>query len=85
MVVRIHRGQLARPLRRRPCWRAIPGPPVLTLEDLGGSALAANDDVDASALDYCSRISLTLNPGTYYVAVSGGTAGRYRLAARAGS
>jgi YD repeat-containing protein len=67
------------------CGFALEANTVLTLEDSGGSVLAVNDDVDLSALDYCSRVSLTLAPGTYYVAVSGSTAGRYRLAARAGS
>jgi hypothetical protein len=47
--------------------------------------IASNDDIYTSALNYCSRITATLAAGTYYVAVSGWTAGRYRLTARVGS
>jgi subtilisin family serine protease len=57
----------------------------LTLSDSSGTALATNDDIDATALNLCSRITATLTPGTFIVAVQGTRAKRYRLAARAGS
>jgi hypothetical protein len=44
--------------------------------------IASNDDINGAALNYCSRITAALAPGTYYVVVSGWTAGRYRLTAR---
>lgn len=67
------------------CGFALEANTVLTLRDAGGAVLATNDDVDATALDYCSRISMTLQPGTFYVTVTGLSAGRYRLAARTGN
>jgi subtilisin family serine protease len=54
----------------------------LTLSDSTGTVLATNDDIDA--LSFCSRITATLSPGSYVVAVQGSRAKRYRLAARAG-
>ncbi|HMA39507.1 MAG TPA: pre-peptidase C-terminal domain-containing protein, partial [Gemmatimonadales bacterium] len=65
------------------CGFALEANTVLALKDSTGAVLASNDDVDPLALNYCSRISLTLPPGTYFATVSGSTAGRYRLQARA--
>jgi subtilisin family serine protease len=65
------------------CGFALEANTVLALKDSTGTVLASNDDVDAAALNYCSRITVTLAPGTYYATVSGLVAGRYRLAARA--
>jgi hypothetical protein len=65
------------------CGFALEANTVLTLRDAGGTLLASNDDIDAPALDYCSRISTALTPGTYAVTVSSSAAGRYRLAAHA--
>ncbi len=56
----------------------------LTLSDSSGAVIATNDDIDAGALNLCSRITATLSPGSYRVAVQGTRAGRYRVAARAG-
>ena len=66
------------------CGFALAANTRLTLEDAGGAAIASNDDIDTAQLDYCSRITTTLAAGTYYVAVSGWTAGRYALIARIG-
>jgi hypothetical protein len=67
---------------------------VLTVQDAGGTTLASNDDIDPRdptplVGNRCSRVSLPLTPGTYYVTVlpgsslSGGIhSGRYRLEAR---
>jgi subtilisin family serine protease len=57
----------------------------LTVADSSGSVLATNDDIDAAALNLCSRVTATLGPGSYVVAVQGTRAKRYRLAARLGS
>jgi len=57
---------------------------VLTLYSSAGTSLASNDDINGAALNYCSRISMTLAPGTYYVAVRGTRGGYYRVQARAG-
>ena len=58
---------------------------MLTLQDSTEAVFASNDDIDAAPLTYCSRITATLPPGTYYVSVQGNTALRYRLAGQAGS
>ena len=64
---------------------------VLALYDANGSPLGQNDDVDAGGNNFCSRISMTLGAGAYFVGVTpgpnflGGThSGRYRVEARAG-
>ncbi len=67
------------------CGFALEANTAMTLEDSTGTALASNDDIDAAALNYCSRITRTLTAGTYYVAVAAVAAGRYRLAARIGN
>jgi hypothetical protein len=66
------------------CGFALEANTALTLENSTGGVIASNDDINATALQYCSRITATLVPGTYYVAVSGWAAGRYRLTARVG-
>jgi hypothetical protein len=66
------------------CGFALEANTAMTLKDSTGTTLASNDDINATALNYCSRITATLAAGTYYVAVSAVTAGRYRLAARVG-
>ncbi len=53
---------------------------VLELLDANGQVLALNDNIDAAALNYCSRITASLDAGTYDLRVgyvSGG--GLYRL------
>jgi len=67
------------------CGFALEANTELTLENSSGSVIASNDDINAPALNYCSRITATLAAGAYYVAVSGWTAGRYRLTARVGN
>jgi subtilisin family serine protease len=48
------------------------------------SAIQFSDDIDAAALNFCSRITTTLQPGTYYLRVQGVRGGRYRVEARSG-
>ncbi len=67
------------------CGFALEANTELALENAAGTVIASNDDIDAGVLIYCSRITATLAPGVYYVAVTGWTAGRYRLTARIGS
>jgi hypothetical protein len=67
------------------CGFALEANTELALENASGAVLASNDDINAPALNYCSRITATLTPGVYYVAVTGWTGGRYRLTARVGS
>ena len=57
----------------------------LTLSDSSGTVLATNDDINAAALNLCSRLVAPLSPGSYVVAVQGTRAKRYRLAVRAGN
>ena len=66
------------------CGFALEANTALALENAAGAVIASNDDINAAALNYCSRITATLTPGIYYVAVTGWTAGRYRLTARVG-
>jgi subtilisin family serine protease len=49
-----------------------------------GSAVDLNDDIDAKARNFCSRITTTLQPGTYFLRVQGRYGGRYRIQARSG-
>ncbi|MEP6573820.1 MAG: S8 family serine peptidase [Gemmatimonadota bacterium] len=65
---------------------------VLTLSDAQGAQLAADDDANAGASNYCSVISTTLTPGTYFLTVTTGpdfglppvAKGSYRIEARSG-
>jgi subtilisin family serine protease len=67
------------------CGFALEANTELALENAAGAVIASNDDIDAATLNYCSRLTATLTPGVYYVAVTGWTAGRYRLTARPGN
>lgn len=68
------------------CGFALEEDTILGLYDSGGSPITSNDDINFGAHNYCSRITMTLAPGTYYVAVTGYySATRYRLQARSGS
>jgi subtilisin family serine protease len=68
------------------CGFALEEDTVLELLDAAGSVLAENDDVDFFGRNYCSRISASLAPGTYYVRVRGlNGLRRYDLEARSGS
>jgi hypothetical protein len=65
-----------------------------TLGLYGGdeSAIALSEDIDAAVQNFCSRITTTLQPGTYYLRVQGlrgpndryGGGGRYQVNARSG-
>lgn len=63
----------------------------LSLLGSGGTIVASNDDSGAATGPQCSTITAALQPGTYYVVVTGSTAnalaseGRYRLQVRTGS
>jgi len=66
------------------CGYAYAADTVLDLRGSDGTLLASNDDVDVSRFNYCSRITRTLQAGTYYLHVRG-TGQAYRLEARSGS
>lgn len=63
------------------CGFALEEDTILELYDSVGGLIASNDDVDVAALDFCSRIETMLEPGTYYLAVSGylGRPSRYAI------
>jgi hypothetical protein len=68
------------------CGFALEEATALGLFDAAGTLLANADYLDPARDDYCSRLTSTLSPGTYYVGVAGAFAGgRYRLQARAGT
>jgi subtilisin family serine protease len=51
----------------------------------GGTLLAFNDDADFANFDLCSRITVTLAPGAYYLEVTGYRGLFYRVEARPAS
>ena len=59
----------------------------LSLLDAAGAVLATNDDIAAATGNFCSRVTQTLQPGTYHVQVTNSTGQvrrwRYRLSVRA--
>ena len=63
----------------------------LSLSTAAGVSVATNDNFTSPTGRFCSRIQQTLQPGIYYVTVTGTGAaqlanhGRYRLEVRAGS
>lgn len=64
---------------------------TLTLLDQNQVEQAANADIAAASNNYCSRLTLSLTPGTYYLTVTPGDffgtgphSGRYILTARSG-
>ncbi len=58
---------------------------AIGLYDHNGQLLTYTDFIDPQNLNFCSRLTLNLNPGSYFVAVAGVFGLRYRLQARAGS
>jgi len=72
------------------CWFALEDDTFILLFSAAGTLITSNDDIDQDTLNYCSRVTRTLSPGTYYVAVGGYFGGgvfggRYRLQARVGN
>jgi hypothetical protein len=57
----------------------------MALYDPNGGLLTSNDDINFNGLDYCSRISLSLDPGAYHLSVRGLRGGSYSVQARAGN
>lgn len=66
------------------CGIALEDATSIGLFDKAGNLLTFTGFIDQSHYNYCSRLSLNLNPGEYYVGVAGAFGGRYRLQARAG-
>jgi subtilisin family serine protease len=48
------------------------------------TAIGSSDDIDAANNNFCSKITTTLQPGTYFLRVQGKYGGRYRVQARSG-
>jgi subtilisin family serine protease len=68
------------------CGLALEEDTVLQLYDDAGVLLVENNDVDAAAFNYCSRITSTLSAGIYYVATWGLLGNRrYAVVAHAGT
>ncbi len=66
------------------CGVALEEATAIGLFDTAGNLLTFTSYIDPSHYNYCSRLTLNLNPGTYYVAVAGAIGNRYRLQARSG-
>ncbi len=56
--------------------------PNLALLSAAGASLGQSDDLDSANGDYCARLSLSLQPGTYYARVGGTAVGRYVVSVR---
>jgi serine protease len=70
------------------CRYALEEDTVIELFDAARVFIARNNNINAAAENYCSRLTQSLSAGTYYLAVygSGGrSGGRYRVHVRAGS
>jgi uncharacterized protein (DUF2141 family) len=67
------------------CGFALDEDTVLGLYDVNGTLITSNDDIDGGNLNFCSRITSSLSPGTYYIGVFGNRGGNYTLQARSGS
>jgi len=66
------------------CGVALEEATAIGLFDTAGNLLTFTGYIDPPHYNYCSRLSLNLNAGTYYVAVAGAIGNRYRLEARSG-
>ncbi len=66
------------------CGVALEEATAIGLFDTAGNLLTFTGYIDPSHYNYCSRLTLNLNPGTYYVGVAGAIGNRYRLQARSG-
>jgi hypothetical protein len=76
------------------CGFALEGATAISLFDAAGTPVTSVGFVDGPNFNFCSRLTRTLSPGTYHVAVAGRFGGifggrifggRYRLQARVGS
>ena len=72
------------------CGFALEEATAIGLFDAAGTIITSAGFVDPDRFNFCSRLTRTLSPGTYYVAVAGAVGGgffggRYRLQARVGS
>ena len=67
------------------CGFALDENTMLSLYDANQHLVASNHDIDAANLNFCSRITATLSPGTYYVVVSGFRGGNYKVQVRSGN
>ena len=71
------------------CGFALEDATAIGLFDAGSSFITSAGFIDRTHLNFCSRLTRSLSPGTYYVAVAGSFGGgvfggRYRLQARLG-
>jgi subtilisin family serine protease len=68
------------------CGLALSEDTVLELYDGSFDLIAENDDIDYSGLNWCSRVTETLQPGTYYASLRGwyGIGLPYRVQVRSG-
>ncbi len=66
------------------CGVALEEATAIGLFDTAGNLLTFTGYIDPPHYNYCSRLTLNLNPGTYYVGVAGAIGNRYRLQARSG-
>ena len=67
------------------CGIALEEATSIGLFDAAGRLLTFTGFIDSQRFNYCSRLTLNLNPGLYYVGVAGVFGNRYRLEARGGT
>jgi len=66
------------------CGVALEEATAIALFNTAGTLLTFTGYIDQDHYNYCSRLTLNLNRGTYYVGVAGALGNRYRLQARVG-
>jgi len=66
------------------CGVALEEATAIGLFNGSGALLTFTGYIDQAHYNYCSRLTLNLNPGAYYVGVAGVFGNRYRLRARTG-
>ncbi len=66
------------------CGVALEEATAIGLFDGAGTFLTFTSYIAPARFDYCSRLTLNLNQGTYYIGVAGVFGHRYRIQARAG-
>jgi len=57
----------------------------LGLYNSSGTLITTHDDIDFGNGNLCSRITMTLTSGTYYITVDGFRGGNYELQIRSGT
>jgi len=61
------------------CGFALEEDTILELYTAAGTLITSNDDIDYNNLNFCSKLEISLAPGTYFVRIVGYFGGRYQV------